>query len=285
MKTWKKILRAILALIIIAWIVCATMFTLNEKRIKEYSGYCMDEVRAQLWEYVWNISNMYEGKNGDWYYLYNWNVGYEWVDYTYYCRVLGKENVDLQLEPVNQPEVTESQNNVETEEARIAACEDRIGFYLNTADFTVSWENEEEAWASFSRNGHVIREKDWEVAEDDVNCFIDMVDGSVNIEFSNHLYNGELQSDESNVYTIIWENNWFDEDIEAGKLVLRKGYEDHTDYIFIEQAMWQNYLDQSKIVDGNTVVFKWEITSIDWAAGSHYYNADSIEELHEVETE
>lgn len=101
MKTWKKVLRAILALIIIGWIVCATMFTINEKRIKEYSGYCMDEVRAQLWEYVWNVSNTYEGKNDDWYYLYNWNVSYEWVDYTYYCRVLGKEKVDLKLDKMD----------------------------------------------------------------------------------------------------------------------------------------------------------------------------------------
>ena len=110
-----------------------------------------------------------------------------------------------------------------------------------------------------------------------------MIDGSINIEFSNHVYNGELQAEEDNIYTIVWPNNWFDEDIEAGKLVLRKGYEDHTDYILIEQSIWQNYLDQSKIIDGNSVVFRWETTSIDWAAGSHYYNADSIEELHEVE--
>ena len=30
------------------------------------------------------------------------------------------------------------------------------------------------------------------------------------------------------------------------------------------------------------VVFKWETTSVDWAAGTHYYNADSIEELEEL---
>jgi hypothetical protein len=31
------------------------------------------------------------------------------------------------------------------------------------------------------------------VAEDDVECVIDMVDKSVNVEFSNHKFNGELQ--------------------------------------------------------------------------------------------
>jgi hypothetical protein len=34
-----------------------------------------------------------------------------------------------------------------------------------------------------------------ENAEDDVECVIDMVDKSVNVDFSNHIYNGELQED------------------------------------------------------------------------------------------
>jgi hypothetical protein len=35
----------------------------------------------------------------------------------------------------------------------------------------------------------------WENAEDDVECFIDMVDKSVNVSFSNHMYNWEIQEE------------------------------------------------------------------------------------------
>ena len=96
MKTWKKILLCILALIIIAWIVCVTMFVTNKNRIKEYSTYCMDEVRNQLWEYLENVSNFYEWRNDEnnWY-LYSGKIRYEWVDYNYVCRVSGKDNVEV----------------------------------------------------------------------------------------------------------------------------------------------------------------------------------------------
>jgi len=98
MKTWKKILLCILALIVIAVIVCITMFIANQNRIKEYSTYCMDEVRNQLWEYIGNVSNFYEWKNSEhnWY-LYSGKVSYEWVDYEYYCRVSGKNDAEVFL--------------------------------------------------------------------------------------------------------------------------------------------------------------------------------------------
>ena len=191
----------------------------------------------------------------------------------------------------------ENNFDLETELGRIEACADRVGFYLNTNDYEISWDEEDEGWASFIRNWHVIREKDWETAEDDIQCIVDMVDWSVNIEFTNHIYNWELQdehvctSDEScdvpapneeSIYTIVGPTDWYSEEIEAWKLILRKGFEDHTDIIFIEQTMWQNYLDSQKIVYWDQVVFKWEITSIDWAAWTHYYNADSIEQLEEL---
>ena len=86
-----------------------------------------------------------------------------------------------------------SQFDLESELWRIEACADRVGFYLNTNDYDISWEDENEGWASFIRDGHVVYGKQWEEAEDDVQCIIDMVDNSVNIEFSNHIYNWELQ--------------------------------------------------------------------------------------------
>ena len=85
--------------------------------------------------------------------------------------------------------------DLETVEGRKAACEERAGFYLNFNEWTFTWEDESEGWASFIRNGHVDYLKRWENAEDDVECVVDMVDKSVNVEFSNHIYNGELQED------------------------------------------------------------------------------------------
>ena len=85
--------------------------------------------------------------------------------------------------------------DLETPEGRQAACEERVGYYLNYNEWEFTWEDESEGWASFVRNGHVAYLKRWENAEDDVECVVDMVDKSVSVEFSNHIYNGELQED------------------------------------------------------------------------------------------
>lgn len=99
MKTRKKILRALWALIVIAWIVCGTMFSVNERKIKENSTYCMDSIRHELWEYIENI-HMNDAFASKWVYVYMWGVSYEWVDYSFSCKVYNKENVDLKLEPI-----------------------------------------------------------------------------------------------------------------------------------------------------------------------------------------
>jgi len=101
----------------------------------------------------------------------------------------------IEYTPVNESESWSSipEFDLETEEGRIAACEERAGFYLNFNEWNFTWEDESEGWASFIRNGHVVYLKWWENAEDDVECVIDMVDKSVSVDFSNHIYNGELQ--------------------------------------------------------------------------------------------
>ena len=93
----------------------------------------------------------------------------------------------------NSEEIQIPEFDLETEEWRIAACEERAGFYLNFNEWTFTWEDESEWWASFIRNGHVAYLKWGENAEDDVECVIDMVDKSVNVDFSNRIYNWELQ--------------------------------------------------------------------------------------------
>lgn len=99
MKTWKKIFLCILALIVIAGIVCIWLFINKEKKLPLYSTYCMDHVRAELWEELSNINFPYAKKVNK-QYLYSGNVNYEWTKYNFYCTVLDKDNVDLELEPV-----------------------------------------------------------------------------------------------------------------------------------------------------------------------------------------
>lgn len=101
--------------------------------------------------------------------------------------------------------------NLNNDAGRLLACNDRVGFYLNTETFNAEWDVEEEAWASFVLNWHVTREENWDVAEDDVECVIDMVDKSVNVEFSNHKFNGELQETEvvcGNIYNPLCWVDW-----------------------------------------------------------------------------
>ena len=203
MKTRKKVLWCILALILIAWIVCAWLFIHNENKIKQNSVYCGDKLRQELWEYLENVS-MPNATKLDWAYIYTWSVTSEWVNYNFSCKVYSKDNVDLELEPVNE------------------TCE-------------------------------------WDACE---------IPGT--------------HDEEAQTYTIMWPENWFDEQLEAWQLVLRWEYEDHADVIFIDQELWQNYIDPHKMIYGDSVSFKWELNGIDWAAGTHYYNAVSIDTLEEL---
>ena len=95
----KKVWWTILAIILIAWIVCAWLFISNQNKVKEYSTYCMDSVRAELWENIGNI-HMNDSFCSEWTCVYMWGVSYEWVDYSYSCKVYNKENVELKLEPL-----------------------------------------------------------------------------------------------------------------------------------------------------------------------------------------
>jgi len=78
-------------------------------------------------------------------------------------------------------------------------------------------------------------------------------------------------------YTVLWTDDWFEEEINAWTLVLRWSYEDHTDYIFLTQWMREWFLSEVNAWD--EVMFEWEVYAIDWAAGSHYYNVNYVEEL------
>jgi hypothetical protein len=133
----------------------------------------------------------------DWFLaVVEWKVTADGEEYNLVCNYSDDlEDWTINYTPVDEPESWNSipEFDLETEEGRIAACEERAGFYLNFNEWTFTWEDESEGWASFIRNWHVVYLKWWENAEDDVECVIDMVDKSVNVDFSNHIYNWELQ--------------------------------------------------------------------------------------------
>lgn len=214
MKTRKKVLRCILALILVVCLVCAWVFIHNENKFKQNSVYCGDKLRQELWEFLENVS-MPNATKLDWAYIYTWSVTSEWVNYNFSCKVYDKENVDLELEPVYE------------------TCE-------------------------------------WDA------CEIPGTPAEVNEPEEIN------EPEEAQIYTIMWPENWFEEELEAWKLVLRIVHEDYADVVFINQEMWQNYIDPHKMVYGDSVSFKWELTAIDGAAGTHYYNADSIDTLEEL---
>ena len=72
----------------------------------------------------------------------------------------------------------------------------------------------------------------------------------------------------------------FEPTIEEWTLVLKRTFEDKSVHVFLNKWMWENYLKkESDYLPWNEVNFKWVVEFIDWAAGNHYYNAKSIEQL------
>lgn len=149
------------------------------------------DVRANSYWAEWE-NEVNDGFNA----VVKWKVSADGEEYNLICNY----SDDLEDWTINYTSADESETwnsipefDLQTEEGRQAACEERVGYYLNYNEWEFTWEDESEGWASFIRNGHVAYLKWWENAEDDVECVIDMVDKSVNVEFSNHMYNGELQ--------------------------------------------------------------------------------------------
>ena len=75
----------------------------------------------------------------------------------------------------------------------------------------------------------------------------------------------------------------FEQTIAADTLALRKNFEDHSDHIFIDRQSRSNYLDiQDDLIPGNIVRFVGTVKTLDAAAGNHYYQVATIDELTNV---
>ena len=109
----KKVLRIAVAIVVIGLCVCAWLTISEQNKMKEYSTYCMDRVRHELWEQLENI-HITDAFCSEWTCVYMWGTTYEWVDYSFSCKVYNKENVELDLEPLypeEQPVVEEDISN------------------------------------------------------------------------------------------------------------------------------------------------------------------------------
>jgi len=129
MKTREKILLGILVILLIAWAILAWIFVHEQNKLKEYSTYCMDRVRHELWEQLESI-HMTDAFCSEWVCVYMWGTTYEWVDYSFSCKVYNKENVELNLEPLYPEEQPIVEKDIPSAKMRV-----------------VEWQTEEETQA------------------------------------------------------------------------------------------------------------------------------------------
>jgi hypothetical protein len=111
-----------------------------------------------------------------------WKVTADGEEYNLVCNYSDDlEDWTIDYAPVDESEAWSSiqEFDLETEEGRIAACEERAGFYLNFNEWTFTREDESEGWASFVRNWVVKYAKDWANYTMSVECVADFVDGSL----------------------------------------------------------------------------------------------------------
>lgn len=81
----------------------------------------------------------------------------------------------------------------------------------------------------------------------------------------------------------LWSDQSFESTVDWDTLVIKKSFEDHSDHVFIDRQSWSNYLDiQEDIIPGNIVKFSGTVKALDAAAGNHYYQVVTIDELTKI---
>ena len=192
-------------LVVIAWLWTLILTGCNSQEVWESDYDLSTEVGRELHCYAQFQKNVranfygaeWTSEVNNWFgAVVEWKVIADGEEYNLVCNYSDDlEDWTIDYTPVDEPEIQTSilEFDLENVEGRIAACEERAGYYLNFNEWTFVWEDESEGWASFVRNGHVTYLKRGENAEDDVECIIDMADKNVTVDFSNHIYNWELQ--------------------------------------------------------------------------------------------
>lgn len=85
--------------------------------------------------------------------------------------------------------------NIDTEEKRLAGCEENVQWWMNdmvqwAENLNVEWGEESEGWASFVRNGVVKYTKDWSNWTMDVECVADFVNWSLWVTYGDEVIAG-----------------------------------------------------------------------------------------------
>ena len=82
----------------------------------------------------------------------------------------------------------------------------------------------------------------------------------------------------------VWPEISFEPTVAEWTLVLKWYFEDHADHIFLNKWMREEYLkEESDYLPWNKVKFEWIVQFLDWAAGNHYYEVESIDKLEVVD--
>mgnify|MGYP007011668224 CR=1 FL=1 len=86
---------------------------------------------------------------------------------------------------------------------------------------------------------------------------------------------------ESNLVIVwVWPEQGKEPTVDEWTLVLRWDFEDHSDHVFLAKWIWESYFNEDiSDLEWRTVTLKWIVEELDWAAGNHYYNVQSINTL------
>ena len=77
----------------------------------------------------------------------------------------------------------------------------------------------------------------------------------------------------------------FEQTIPDDTLAIKKTFDDHSDHVFVAKQMRSNYLDvQQDTLPGNIIRFVGKVKALDAAAGNHYYEVVTVNELKKIST-
>ena len=191
--------------IILLLVFFAGYFSLKQHDFeKKYSALCSEKLVNKYWE---NYSLVTFNTFYSWYndtFMFYWYYTSNWITKDIDCFVDSNDNVEFYIDSdsddLKQWEVFYEENLFDTNsydldymDARLDACEERAWTLLNYNEWEFKWNDETLQDNTFTRTGHVSYLKWWEHAEDDVECSVDIKEKTVDVKFSNHMYNWELQ--------------------------------------------------------------------------------------------
>ena len=147
MKTITKVLLCLIALVAVCWIAFVARYIYNTNTLREYSTYCMDNIRSTVWG---ELENVYMGDAycADWTCIYIWWFHFDESDYAFSCKVYNKENVDLNLQPYSL--------EINTDESALTGDEDQDDSIIIV--FSPTWNTKQIATYISEIKGNTLEE-------------------------------------------------------------------------------------------------------------------------------